>query len=435
MNKKKGWRNNKKLWYITVIVIFLFSSIGIAFNYNVIIQWLIPNHAPSIVLIHPADNETFGVNTTYFLWNSTDSDGDIIYHVWYADITSNFISPFARAVDVGIIENYTNASSFQDGQWYWRVEATDNITINVSEVWRFLIKTNMTNNAPSLSTPQVLPTVGYTTTNFIYDVVYTDINNDTAAYVNVIINGTSYNMTEVDPSDTNVTNGKEYSYTTFLTTGPHDYLMICSDGVAINSTDKYYNPIVLFNQPPIIYQTNKNCTCSNTTYWNGSAWIVNVTCESQLNISTNITHATETHNTIWNSPFWDIVFNVTGNQTGLVVVENIVNTVGTHEYQYRPLLGVNGEWWVWANYTGLNITAIYLFQNFINSTGTHHYILNSTGYQVWANVTGNASGVNHTVILPVGSNTISMTIISSLFIIGCVIGLLFMKRRNKKKKA
>jgi len=44
--------------------------------------------------------------------------------------------------------------------------------------------------------------------------------------------------------------------------------------------------------------------------------------------------------------------NITCPTSGLVAIENIVNAVGTHEYEFRPLLGVNGEWWIWANYTG-----------------------------------------------------------------------------------
>jgi len=38
--------------------------------------------------------------------------------------------------------------------------------------------------------------------------------------------------------------------------------------------------------------------------------------------------------------------------SGLVVTENIVDATGTHEYAWYPNLGLHGEWWVWANYTG-----------------------------------------------------------------------------------
>jgi hypothetical protein len=77
---------------------------------------------------------------------------------------------------------------------------------------------------------------------------------------------------------------------------------------------------------------------------------INFTSESRLNLTFNLSHATETHNSIWNSAsgFWDIVLNVTGNASGIVAVNNFG---GTMDYQWRPLLGANGEWWVWANGT------------------------------------------------------------------------------------
>jgi hypothetical protein len=61
---------------------------------------------------------------------------------------------------------------------------------------------------------------------------------------------------------------------------------------------------------------------------------------------------------VYNNSWWNIneyegiVFStpvLTVNYTGipgLNLSENIVNAVGTHDYAWRPLLGVNGEWWV-----------------------------------------------------------------------------------------
>jgi hypothetical protein len=90
---------------------------------------------------------------------------------------------------------------------------------------------------------------------------------------------------------------------------------------------------------------NFNTSVSHTEeFVNGTGWVVNYTSESQLNLTFNLTHAVETHFVVWNTPFWDIIVNATGNISGLVVAENIVNAVGTHEYQWRPPLGVNGEW-------------------------------------------------------------------------------------------
>ena len=47
-----------------------------------------------------------------------------------------------------------------------------------------------------------------------------------------------------------------------------------------------------------------------------TGWAINFTAESQLNISTNLVNATETHNAVWNTPFWDMVFNATGTGNG-----------------------------------------------------------------------------------------------------------------------
>jgi hypothetical protein len=63
-----------------------------------------------------------------------------------------------------------------------------------------------------------------------------------------------------------------------------------------------------------------------------------------------------------------------------------LNATGFHNYTLNSS-GYN----IWANYTG-NTTPITLYENMINVTGSHVYILNGTGYYVWANYTGNSSG-------------------------------------------
>ena len=71
-----------------------------------------------------------------------------------------------------------------------------------------------------------------------------------------------------------------------------------------------------------------------------------------ITINNVIDKATGSSVSIWNGTGYTINNTFTGNQSGLVLIENIVNAVGTHEYNWNPLFGVNGEWWVWANYTG-----------------------------------------------------------------------------------
>jgi hypothetical protein len=100
------------------------------------------------------------------------------------------------------------------------------------------------------------------------------------------------------------------------------------------------------------------------------------------------------------SGFWDIVLNATGNTSGLVVVDNTVNTSGTNEYAWRPLLGVNGEWWVWVNQTGL----------------------------------GNGTTVNITKVIPMEVRQTNPLVVGGpLLLTGVVMGLIFNRRRRQRK--
>ena len=234
-----------KAWHILVIfIVLLLAFVAISANMDVFVKWFVTdNVAPEVSLEHPDDNEVFSVNQTYFNWTSTDINGDILYHVYYADMSTLFTSPFYRSVDVNTTTNYT-ANPFTDGVWYWRVEVTDNESVVVSETRRFYIRTNPTNNFPNLTDPGFTPATGYEDTTFTYKVTFNDLDNDTADYVRVFIDGVQYNMTESDLSDTNTTDGKNYSYSTTLSAGSHDYQFTCFDGNATNVTSLYSGPVV-----------------------------------------------------------------------------------------------------------------------------------------------------------------------------------------------
>jgi hypothetical protein len=122
-------------------------------------------------------------------------------------------------------------------------------------------------------------------------------------------------------------------------------------------------------------------------YSNWSVWANYTGDTTPLNLFENIGYSFGTHE-------FNLVggeYNVWANYTSaLTKSENIVDATGTHESLYDP---VGNTWRVWANYTGdiPPSLRLYLYENFVNSTGTHQYNLNATGYQVWANVTGNTS--------------------------------------------
>lgn len=84
---------------------------------------------------------------------------------------------------------------------------------------------------PSLSGVNLSPPTGTIQTTFDFDVIFTDADNDTAQYVNLVINSTEYSMTEFNSSDVNTTDGKKYVYSiSGLTVGTYNYNFTSFDG-------------------------------------------------------------------------------------------------------------------------------------------------------------------------------------------------------------
>ena len=99
-----------------------------------------------------------------------------------------------------------------------------------------------------LGSPSVTPTEGDTTTNFVFQVTYIDLDNDTPSFINVYINNTKYNMTKQNLGDNDYTDGCIYIYSTNLPVGNYYYKFNTSDGGAVIDTPSYSGPTV---RPPI----------------------------------------------------------------------------------------------------------------------------------------------------------------------------------------
>ena len=191
-----------------------------------------------------------------------------------------------------------------------------------------------------------------------------------------------------------------------------------------------------------------NATGTHQQSWSGTAWTIynNYTgnasgaCNStNLTLYSSIINASGFHNSSYDPVAgWSVWANYTGNTTALHLDENIVEAIGSHDYLLN-----NTGYWVWANYTGWssalfintsnmtnvsgyfdynydtvsgwnvyanfsgNLTPLNLLENIINATGSHDYLQNSTGYWVWANYTGNASGVCNSTNLTLYENIVN----------------------------
>lgn len=122
---------------------------------------------------------------------------------------------------------------------------------------------------------------------------------------------------------------------------------------------------------------------------------LNATITYTANYTTNKTIYWSS-NTTDNKSAWDndtyLFFSVKVPSHNISFINNHINTTWTHQYKYD----VNSGYIIYDNDTG-NTSAtlkLYLFENIFNATGFHNYTLNSTGYTVYANYTGNCSNVS-----------------------------------------
>ncbi len=158
-------------------------------------------------------------------------------------------------------------------------------------------------NPPKLSDWNVSPYVGSEETLFIFNVTYTDDENDSASYVYVEINGVNYTMIETDTSDLDVSDGKRYYNITTLASGNLTHKYIASDeanvfnwtetlaGPEVNlyeffvskiefndSTDKENENITIFfylNNSGVFDADNVKVNLK-IEFWNGTIWIERV---------------------------------------------------------------------------------------------------------------------------------------------------------------
>ncbi|MBN2153894.1 MAG: hypothetical protein JW839_20725, partial [Candidatus Lokiarchaeota archaeon] len=115
-------------------------------------------------------------------------------------------------------------------------------------------------SAPLLSGHHVSPETGFTNTTFVYEVTYTDPDNDAPTYMYVYIDGPEFPMSKQNPTDNTYTDGCVYTYNTTLDPQPHTYSFSTSDGSGFCSTPFIAGPTVINWAPSL---TSGSVTPSN----------------------------------------------------------------------------------------------------------------------------------------------------------------------------
>jgi hypothetical protein len=146
--------------------------------------------------------------------------------------------------------NWSPSTLDHNKQYFWRVKAKDSYDNETDYSSTFDFTTEAVPNIPPvLSNGQVNPDTGWVTTDFTYSVIYTDDDDDPPISITVTIDsGMPQDMTEVDPDDTDYTDGKDYKYiiSGLAKDTAHTYQFAASDGVddATGDTGSHDGPTV-----------------------------------------------------------------------------------------------------------------------------------------------------------------------------------------------
>ncbi len=254
------------------------------------------------VLISPGYDEVINDNTPYFDWSDVIDPSGVSYNIQVD--SDNFSLP---ELDISGISSsfYTSGISLSQGEYHWRVRATDGAgnTGEWTEDWGFFI-----NNAAVLSwtgegnytSDGIDPGAGVRFSTFSYRVKYSDADNKAPEYIRIYIdkngdgdysdtdevNGSSMTHSVSGPSwnnDSDYTNGEIYYYgaSIFDYDDNPKYKFTASDGiteaggiaVTIHNGPILSFPITFVNPVPAGLQNTTEVTCSITALTPGDAAI------------------------------------------------------------------------------------------------------------------------------------------------------------------
>ncbi|MBU7023862.1 MAG: IPT/TIG domain-containing protein, partial [Theionarchaea archaeon] len=195
------------------------------------------NTAPSLLSLQVTPSS--GTQTTNFRYTVTykDLDNDDPASL---DITITGVGTFAMSeldpgdtyYKDGKVYYYDYTAGLTPGTHSYTITANDG-TDTTSVGGTGPTVTADPNTPPTLTSCSVTPGCGNTSTVFVYQVTYTDSDNDDPASLDITITGVgTFAMSELDPEDTYYKNGKVYFYVYSggLPIGTHSYTITANDG-------------------------------------------------------------------------------------------------------------------------------------------------------------------------------------------------------------
>jgi len=220
----------------------------VSFNNNVEPELTNGNVSPRI------GDQTTEFNFTVTFWDEDNSLPS------YVNVVINGTT-YAMEKTFPSDDNYTDGCYYEyttfllpsEYNYTYYFECGDGKYNNATTVF-FNLKVNKENyNSPQLLFPEVSPDYGGLMTDFLFKIWYYDLDDNYPLEVNITIDTSTFSMIQVNPADTNATDGIEFSYITNLDYGIHNFRFNCSDGLYSNSTNLIIGPEVnpLYGIAPI----------------------------------------------------------------------------------------------------------------------------------------------------------------------------------------
>jgi hypothetical protein len=122
---------------------------------------------------------------------------------------------------------------------------TRSVTKPRIDVWKAMLSLN---TAPALSNANVAYTACQ---QYVFNVTYTDAENNTPELVKFNIDGTFYDMTESDAGDVEKTDGKDYYHNANVAYSSHDFNFTAGEGLVNTTTG-----IQTFDMSSTVYLSN-----------------------------------------------------------------------------------------------------------------------------------------------------------------------------------
>ena len=212
-------------------------------------------------------SELYG-NFLNFSWASLDLGfGAVNFTLQISDTTyfSNIVFEVDNIAETLIFTNFSGQIPIAQGQCYWRVRPTYRNNVGTwSDYFSFILHIN--NYAPSMTLIECTPTTGTRETIFRFTATYYDLDDNPPLFINIILDGITYSMEKVSPSDIDYTDGCIYQYLTLLKPSTTAYTISfeCSDGAFQYSTSTYQGPLVESDSTPSTNQGDINLNSANT---------------------------------------------------------------------------------------------------------------------------------------------------------------------------